>query len=78
MLMPKMSAGVMSMVANAASTLQRKAEAGEVRNADVEAVPYLVMETGALDRRAHGSRSSAFWGDHSSHSILSGGRCKGG
>jgi len=42
--MPKMSAGVMSMVANAASTLQRKGEAGEVRNADAEAVPYLLME----------------------------------
>jgi estrogen-related receptor beta like 1 len=42
--MPKMSAGVMSMVANAASTLQRNGEKGEVRNADAEAVPFLLME----------------------------------
>jgi len=42
--MPKMGSGVMAMVANAASSLQRKAESGEVRNADAEAVPYLAME----------------------------------
>merc|ERR1719421_1219867 len=32
------------MVANSASTLQRKAETGEARNADAEAVPFLLME----------------------------------
>lgn len=41
---PKMTSGVMAMVANAASTLQRKGEAGEVRNAEAEAVPFLAME----------------------------------
>jgi len=40
----KMGGGVMAMVANAASLLQRKAEAGEVRNADAEPTPYLLME----------------------------------
>jgi len=40
----KMGGGVMAMVANAASSLQRKAEAGEVRNADAEPTPYLLME----------------------------------
>jgi len=40
----KMGSGVMAMVANAASTLQRKAEAGEARNAETEAVPFLLME----------------------------------
>jgi len=39
-----MGAGMMAMVAGAASNLQRKAEAGEARNADAEAIPYLVME----------------------------------
>jgi len=34
----------MAMVANAASTLQRKGQEGEVRNADAEAVPFLAME----------------------------------
>ena len=34
----------MAMVANAASSMQRKAEIGEVRNADVEQAPYLMME----------------------------------
>jgi len=42
--MPKMGSGVMAMVANAASSLQRKAESGEVRSADAEALPYLAME----------------------------------
>jgi len=42
--MPKMGGGVMAMVANAASTLQRKAEAGESRNADAEHIPFLMME----------------------------------
>ena len=37
-------AGVMAMVANAASTLQRNGEKGESRNADAEPVPYLLME----------------------------------
>jgi len=40
----KMGSGVLSMVANAASTLQRKGELGEVRNAEAEAAPYLLME----------------------------------
>ena len=39
-----MSSGALAMVANAASTLQRKAEIGEVRNADAEYAPYLQME----------------------------------
>merc|ERR1719446_1703834 len=39
-----MNAGVMSMVAKAASTLQRNGEKGEVRNADAEAIPFLAME----------------------------------
>ena len=46
--MPTMGAGVMAMVANAASTLQRKGEAGEVRQAEREreegVIPYLLME----------------------------------
>lgn len=37
-------AGVMSMVANAAATLQRKGQEGEVRNADAEHVPFQLME----------------------------------
>jgi len=41
---PKTSSGVLAMVANAASTLQRKAEIGEVRNAEAEYAPYLQME----------------------------------
>ena len=45
---PKLSAGVMSMVAGAASNLQRNAEKGEVRQAAERAengeIPYLVME----------------------------------
>jgi len=40
----RMSSGVMAMVAGAASNLQRKAELGEVRNADAEYAPYLEME----------------------------------
>jgi len=36
--------GVMAKVAGAASSLQRKAELGEVRNADKEPEPYLLME----------------------------------
>jgi len=39
-----MGAGAMGAVAKAASTLQRKGEAGESRNADAEAIPYLLME----------------------------------
>mmetsp|Transcript_45177 Transcript_45177/g.118578 ORF Transcript_45177/g.118578 Transcript_45177/m.118578 type:complete len:446 (-) Transcript_45177:90-1427(-) len=42
--MPKMSGGVMAMVANAASTMQRKGQEGEMRNAEAESVPYLLME----------------------------------
>ena len=38
------AAGVMAMVANAASTLQRKGQEGEVRNAEAEPIPYLLME----------------------------------
>ena len=37
-------AGVLSKVAGFASNLQRKAEAGEARNADAEPIPYLLME----------------------------------
>jgi len=39
-----LSGGAMAMVANAASTLQRKGQEGEVRNAEAEAVPFLLME----------------------------------
>jgi len=39
-----MSSGIMAKVAGAASALQRKAEIGEVRNADKEPEPYLLME----------------------------------
>lgn len=39
-----LSGGAMAMVANAASTLQRKGQEGEVRNADAEGVPFLLME----------------------------------
>jgi estrogen-related receptor beta like 1 len=34
----------LAMVANAASTLQRNGQAGEARNAEAEAVPFLLME----------------------------------
>ena len=37
-------AGTMANVANFASTLQRKGQEGEVRNADAEAIPFLLME----------------------------------
>jgi len=37
-------AGVMGNVSKFASTMQRKGEIGEVRNADAENVPYLLME----------------------------------
>lgn len=42
--MAAMGAGAMAKVAGFASNLQRKAEIGEARNADAEAIPYLLME----------------------------------
>ena len=43
-LLAKMGAGAMANVAGFASTLQRKGQEGEVRNAEAEAIPFLLME----------------------------------
>ena len=42
--MAPLSGGAMAMVANAAATLQRKGQEGEARNAEVEGIPFLLME----------------------------------